>query len=490
MGVYTVACENTLMGYWYREKLFTPGKTRGDKINMNTERMVLAIDGMSCINCQNRIEYALKNITGVSKAKVSYSKGRAEIVFDPKILTRERIENVIQELGYSVSDRRNKDSLKLLKSMGMIVIIFLLYYILQHFEILNLLVPTKLADSKMSYGMLFIVGLLTSVHCVAMCGGINLSQCIPTCKFTDESVSKNAIIKPALLYNAGRVISYTAIGFVLGGVGMLLTGGTGDGIPLLLQGILKIVAGIFMVITGINMLGICPVLRRFQIKFPKKSVMKINAKKRTEKRPFVVGVLNGFMPCGPMQSMQIIAVGSGNPIFGGASMLMFSLGTVPLMLGLGSLVSAIGKKYTVIVMKTGSILVVVLGLAMLSQGAGLAGIRFGNFYAASDVANESNIATVTETGEFQYVESNLSFGSYPEITVYSGIPVKWMINVPDDVINGCNYEMTIGTYGITHEFTAGENVIEFTPTESGTIQYTCWMGMIYGTINVIDGKGD
>lgn len=34
------------------------------------------------------------------------------------------------------------------------------------------------ADSKMSYGMLFIVGLLTSVHCIVMCGGINLSQCM------------------------------------------------------------------------------------------------------------------------------------------------------------------------------------------------------------------------------------------------------------------------------------------------------------------------
>ena len=51
------------------------------------------------------------------------------------------------------------------------------------------------------------------------------------------------------------------------------------------------------------------------------------------------------MPCGPMQSMQIIALGSGNPVSGAAAMLMFSLGTVPLMLGFGSLDTSEAEKY-------------------------------------------------------------------------------------------------------------------------------------------------
>lgn len=105
------------------------------------------------------------------------------------------------------------------------------------------------------------------------------------------------------------------------------------GIPLILQGILKIIAGLFMVIMGINMLGVIPVLRKFQIRFPNKLANKISRRKITEKRPFFVGLLNGLMPCGPMQSMQIIALGSGNPVSGAFAMLMFSLGTVPLMLG-------------------------------------------------------------------------------------------------------------------------------------------------------------
>lgn len=170
-----------------------------------------------------------------------------------------------------------------------------------------------------------------------MCGGINLSQCIPVADDDNGKTPKNKIIFPSLLYNTGRVISYSVIGFLLGGMGMLLTGGGGMGIPLLLQGILKIIAGLFMVIMGINMLGWITLLRKFQIRFPQRLTDKINKKRRRENRPFFVGLLNGLMPCGPMQSMQIIALGSGNPVSGAAAMLMFSLGTVPLMLGFGSL---------------------------------------------------------------------------------------------------------------------------------------------------------
>lgn len=457
---------------------------------MGMERKVLIIDGMTCINCQNKIEQELKNTAGISKVQVSYSKGQAEIEFNPEIVTLNRIAAIIEKLDYTVIDKKQADSLKWVRRIGTLAVIVLLYYLLQHFGILNLLVPSMLADSQMSYSMLFIVGLLTSVHCIAMCGGIHLSQCIPSRNAENTSSSRINVIMPSVLYNAGRVVSYMAVGFVLGGAGMILTGGSGSGMPLLLQGILKITAGLFMVIMGINMLGIFPALRKLQIRFPRKSVIKINQKKRTEKRPFVVGLLNGLMPCGPMQSMQIIALGSGNPISGTLAMLMFSLGTVPLMLGLGSLVSALGKKYTKLVMQTGAILVVVLGLAMLSQGAGLAGIRLDRISQVSDGAKELDTAVIAQSGNIQYVESNLDFGTYPEITVYTGIPVKWTINVPEEVINGCNYKMIVKTYGITHEFTPGKNVIEFTPGEPGTVQYTCWMGMIYGEINVVDKQGE
>nr|MCR5754994.1 sulfite exporter TauE/SafE family protein [Acetatifactor sp.] len=371
-------------------------------------------------------------------------------------------------------------------------------------------------------------------HCIAMCGGINLSQCIPHGKNRNENDNRFATFRPAILYNLGRVVSYTAIGFLLGLVGMLIGGGSGTGVSVLFQGVLKMIAGIFMVIMGINMLGIFPWLRRFNLRMPKFLAVKIGTKKANSRQPLMVGLLNGLMPCGPLQSMQIVALASGNPFAGAFAMFMFSLGTVPLMLGLGSLVSALGKKFSKKIMSVGAVLVVVLGLAMLSQGGSLSGllhpdrllgmiimlciigvvasISFSrSIYKAVSIItvmvimlsggpvlkrlNENaslNDAAVTGEKEIvdsvQVINSTLSPGKYPDITVQAGIPVKWVIDAPAGSVNGCNYIMLLKEYGIEHEFTEGENIIDFTPMKSGTVQYTCWMGMVRGNIFVTDAN--
>ena len=88
------------------------------------------------------------------------------------------------------------------------------------------------AENGMGYGALFLIGVLTSFHCIAMCGGISLSQSLP-----DEIGKHTSFIRP-LLYNLGRVISYTAIGAVLGTVGYFI-GSSGVSLPLTLQATMR-----------------------------------------------------------------------------------------------------------------------------------------------------------------------------------------------------------------------------------------------------------
>lgn len=467
---------------------------------MDIIKKQMRIGGMSCVNCQNRIEKELNDTKGVLQIKVSYGTGIADIVYDGDAITQDKIFDVIKKTGYEVLDENSGQKQDVVRNIALLIIIAVLYIILQQSGILNLLVPGKLADTKMGYGMLFVIGLITSVHCIAMCGGINLTQCIPKNNVNDivdnnvdNSITDNSInnvksesrfsyLKPAVLYNLGRVISYTAIGFILGLVGMFIVGNSGTGISVLFQGILKIIAGIFMVIMGINMLDIFPALRRFSLRVPRFIGVKINKKKSDSKQPIVIGTLNGLMPCGPLQSMQIVAFGSGNPVAGAFAMFMFSLGTVPLMLGFGAAVSALGKRFSKKVMGVGAVLVVVMGLAMLSQGGSLSGLTSNIF------VNTKNNNTADEKAELtdgvQIVKSTLQSGSYPNITVSAGIPVKWVIDAPKGSINGCNYKMVLSEYGIEHTFTEGENIIEFTPEKTGTVSYTCWMGMIHGSIYV------
>ena len=438
----------------------------------------LTIGGMTCVSCQNKIEKKLRNTAGIQSVNVSHSAGTAEITYDKDIISINTIKKVIEELDYIVlTGKENKESSKN-KVFGLLIFIVTLYMALEQFGILNLLVPSQLAERNMNLGMLFVIGLITSVHCVAMCGGINLSQCIPKGE-KREGEGALANLRPTLLYNLGRVISYTAIGFIVGALGSAINFSNAA------QGGLKLVAGVFMVIMGINMLGIFPWLRKLNPRMPKAFARMVNEEKAKSNGPLAVGLLNGLMPCGPLQAMQIYALSSGSAFTGALSMFLFSLGTVPLMFGLGALSTVLSKKFTHKVMTVGAVLVVVLGLSMFSQGWSLSGLKLPVVFAQGTSTRSGATDVKIEDG-VQIVNSILSSGRYPDITVQAGMPVKWVIDVPQGSINGCNNRMIIQEYGVEYQFKTGENIIEFTPKEAGTFQYSCWMGMIRSTITVVE----
>ena len=54
------------------------------------------------------------------------------------------------------------------------------------------------------------------------------------------------------------------------------------------------------------------------------------------------------------------------------------------------------------------------------------------------------------------------------------------------MLNGCNRALVIPEYDIEVKLKAGDNIIKFTPTQSGTFAYSCWMGMQTGRIEVVD----
>ena len=217
-------------------------------------------------------------------------------------------------------------------------------------------------SQDMAYGMLFVVGLITSLHCVAMCGGIALTQAVGR----GGGQSERKGLMPSLLYNAGRVTSYTIIGGVAGSVGSLVS------LSPALKGIVPVLAGGFMLFLGIRMLGVFPWISRVRVRFP--SLVPARARRRLQGAgPFAVGLLNGLMPCGPLQTMQVYALGTGSLLAGALSMLVFSAATVPLMLGFGAASSLLSAGFTRRLFKASGILVLALGGVMLVRGAGLLG---------------------------------------------------------------------------------------------------------------------
>lgn len=492
------------------------------------ERITLNIGGMACAACAARVEQAIGAVSGVAKVRVSLLAKTAKVDFDSTTASRADLVRAVKDAGYEVTAAPQR-RLSNAQVAAIILIALLIWLFATAFGIDASGADFPLATSNMGFAMLFVIGVLTSFHCVAMCGGINLSQCMPAAASASAKAPKRrfslASARPAALYNAGRVLSYTAIGAVVGAAGAALS------LPVGARGAIQIIAGVFMAIMALSMLGVIPGLSTLRVRLANRphtaNVRK--AERRTPKGPLVVGLLSGFMPCGPLQAMQLYALGTGSALAGGAAMLCFALGTVPLMMGLGAIAGAISRSFAQKAMTAGACVVMAMALFMGSYGWSLAGLpaisvpnipqafaslaqpriatagmscvagassssgcrgssssasQSGCCGSSSSSAGSSSTTATLQDG-IQTLQTSLSDG-YAAITVYAGTPVKWTISETSKSITGCNRTMEIPEFDIEHTFAAGDNVIEFTPTKAGTYSYSCWMGMIRSTITVIE----
>lgn len=445
-------------------------------------RRELKVSGLTCTHCENRITSALKKLDGVQDVHVSYTDNRVTINYDSERVATKTLIETIEKLDYKVIQESNKETEGIAANqlIGIGVIIVALYLIINSLGGFNFIPKV---DKSIGYGMLFVVGLLTSLHCIAMCGGINLTQCVIQSTKADAEKSHTAKLLPSLLYNSGRVISYTIIGGIVGALGSALSFSTAG------KAVVTVLAGLFMVIMGINMLNIFPWLRRFNIRMPRIFGDKI-ASGTGRRGPFIVGLLNGLMPCGPLQTMQLYALGTGSFLAGATSMFLFSLGTVPLMFGFGALSSFLSGQFNRKMLKVSAVLVIVLGIFMVNRGLSLSGISIA---APLNKPTSGNVATIR--GNVQEVVTTMEGGKYKPFVVQQGIPVRWTVRVKPEDLNGCNNPLTVPKYNIKKKLVPGDNLIEFTPKEAGTITYTCWMGMVSSTITVVpdvaklDGQG-
>jgi sulfite exporter TauE/SafE/copper chaperone CopZ len=446
--------------------------------------VTIRVAGRFCRGCEDTIRKKLGAAKGVLSATASFGKGTVTVTYDPGTLTFDGLCALVNGLGYEAQGEYAEGQpprTDWRRAAGTLVIIAAVYIVLQQFGVLNMLVPPRLAAVDMSYGLIFFIGLATSLHCVAMCGGINLSQCLSAGRSAAGNAAKGrrfSFLWPSIQYNGGRVASYTIIGAIAGAVGSAID------FSINMQGVLKLVAGVFMVVMGVGMLDIFPQIRRFTPKMP--AFVSRWTGGAGNRGPLVVGLLNGFLPCGPLQAMQVFALSTGNAANGALAMALFSLGTVPLMFGLGAFGATAGRRASRRVMTAGAVLVAVLGLCMLSQSWNLFGLSGGMPLAAVKTPQDStdNASKLDTNKSHLLIKSTLLPYNYPSITVEANRPVRWVIDAPPQNINGCNNRIFIREYGIEHTFKPGENVIEFVPQKAGKVPYTCWMGMIPGMITV------
>ena len=203
-----------------------------------------------------------------------------------------------------------------------------------------------------------VMGLFGGVHCVAMCGGVVgvLCSAAPRCPTASglgsgsggERGSGSGRLRQVpywLAYNAGRIASYTLLGFLFATLGTLSTGVFPlDGVRYMLRAVAALcmlavglhLAGLPSVVKGLESLG-APLWRRLA------PLTKRFVPLRTPWHALVLGGLWGMMPCGLLYGALALAASAPSPAIGALTMTAFGVGTLPVMLTLSAVAQSVAR---------------------------------------------------------------------------------------------------------------------------------------------------
>lgn len=201
-------------------------------------------------------------------------------------------------------------------------------------------------------------------HCIGMCGGIVVAYTSMKVK-ADDSKAKQIIAH--LAYGFGRVTSYTFLGAIFGLLGSVIafTNST--------KALLFFVTGVLMVLVGLSLLGKIKFLTSIEHSCSKSPFYQKTFKKVLGSSSFssfyILGILNGFLPCGFVYFFAITAAATASVFWGAFVMFIFGLCTIPALFILGFFAGLFKQsKLRDIFIKIASILVIIMGIMMLYKG--------------------------------------------------------------------------------------------------------------------------
>lgn len=340
---------------------------------------------------------------------------------------------------------------------------------------------------------MFTLGLITSLHCVSMCGPMVVGYAL---KGTEGKSLAHKVV-PNLAYQGAKIVSYMLVGLALGAIGAAFNLDS-------IRPYVMVVAGVFMVVLGLGMTGRFPWAAKLTPRPPKFLMTALSKTRRSANTraaagesslatPVTLGMLTGLFPCAPLMGAQITAAASGSPITGALAMLAFGLGTAPLMLGFGTASSLIPSVLKERVMVALAVVVIVLGGVYVNRAAMLLGSPVtaqsikqyvvGTPSAAQPIANYETAADGVI--EVPLVIENVQFVP-SQLSLPADRPVRLIVDRREE--NACSDQLAIPQMGILVDLKPfATTTIDLPATASGTYTLTCGMGMMAGRIVVGSG---
>ena len=449
---------------------------------MSVQKTTIHISGMHCASCDLLVKMKLKEMKNIIDVVPDFEKKQAVITHKDNLSLTE-VNSVLCEYGYTVSsiadavkndqkvdelDVHTNKAHNLQETLGIAAILAILYFFANQSGIL----PDNLTGAGTSISGAFILGLIASVStCMATTGALFTS-------FVNKQ-TKTSTLQVALLFMMGRVVSYGVFGYALGLFGSLFLG------IIHLGSTFSLVMAAVLILVGLDMLQIIS-LHAVLSRIPGGNlIFNLQEKKYAANRvgliAAVLGALTYLLPCGFTLSTQAYALSLGNPIQSSLLMMAFALGTLP-ALGFITVLSHLRTQSIYqYFLKVVAILIIAVGLSYMVNTAQLYGFSFGQ---STTQDSAESLAPIENGKQIVRMTAQSSGYSPSQFTVKVGIPVRWEIEGKE--IFSCAGTIQAPGAGVPlTNLKEGKNVLEFTPTKTGDINFSCSMGMFSGRFKVI-----
>ena len=201
-------------------------------------------------------------------------------------------------------------------------------------------------------------------HCIGMCGGIVVAY---SSTKIDQKTSYLQQTSAHLAYNFGRVTTYTILGGAFGYVGQVVA------FTPTTKGILFLITGILMILAGLSLIGNLKFLNSAEWSVSKYTWYQNSFRALMSNKSYLsfylLGLLNGIIPCGLVYSFAIFAASTADPLAGAFVMATFGLATIPALFFLGFLTKILQKgSLRGTMMKLAAMLVILYGGITLYKG--------------------------------------------------------------------------------------------------------------------------
>jgi sulfite exporter TauE/SafE len=324
------------------------------------------------------------------------------------------------------------------------------------------------------------------------------------------------VAQPIFFFLLAKLVIHTLLGFLLGGIGSILT------LTPIVRGILQMCIGLFMIGNALRMLNVHPIFRYFSFEPPSFITRFIRKASRNQSSkvltPVFLGALTVLIPCGITQAMMATAVGTGSPLLGAMLMFAYVLGTGPVFFAVTYLATKLGSLWEKQLLRLTAVVILVIGLLAVDTGLNLTGspVSLSRLFTSVtdafsapagaesqlDPSNtrptlavydpngaapsviDPNTAKDTPTDAPNVILINVKNTGYlpAKITARAGQALK--LKLVTKGVYSCSRAFTIPGLNIEKLLPAtGEEMLDIPAQQAGTsLQFSCSMGMYTGTI--------